>query len=385
LSLALYALDKARAYYNYSTRSVETISATANEDTGVVRLELSLRSGKHLGHSAGQYCFVNIPEISLTQWHPFSISSSPGEQHFTMHIKRFGGPDQFTSRLFQRVLDQQQADQGPHPDPCVSRVSAVVDTAGDRLDASSFRSVSLNSSGDDKLGMLEQGNWASGASMSVNVDGPYGFPGIRIHDDFEELLLVAGGIGVTPIASVLADILDRHASHQPDHEPNHKLDTSEGFFGPQTRSRSNCISDTDLGRPLMSDAGSTPKAAMPTNVRRVRFVWSSRDRALFDEFAPLIERARASELVQVELYCTSQQAVGGSPTGKSEVECVMGRRPNVDEIMKQAAAQVNADDRAPPIGVFICGPMAMVETTKEVCMKHGNERTFAVHDETFLL
>ena len=41
----------------------------------------------------------------------------------------------------------------------------------------------------------------------ILVDGPYGHPGLR-PADYGRVVLVAGGIGVTPLASMLASILD---------------------------------------------------------------------------------------------------------------------------------------------------------------------------------
>ncbi|KAG6623879.1 Superoxide-generating NADPH oxidase heavy chain subunit A [Phytophthora cinnamomi] len=41
-------------------------------------------------YKAGQYVFVCVPEISMLEWHPFSISSSPTEVTVTLHIKVVG-------------------------------------------------------------------------------------------------------------------------------------------------------------------------------------------------------------------------------------------------------------------------------------------------------
>lgn len=44
----------------------------------------------------GQYAFINIPEISRWQWHPFSIASSPNNDFMVFMIKKSGD---FTNRL----------------------------------------------------------------------------------------------------------------------------------------------------------------------------------------------------------------------------------------------------------------------------------------------
>lgn len=41
-------------------------------------------------YKAGQYVFVNIPSLSLFQWHPFSLSSSPYQDTVMVHIRVLG-------------------------------------------------------------------------------------------------------------------------------------------------------------------------------------------------------------------------------------------------------------------------------------------------------
>ncbi len=41
-------------------------------------------------HHVGQYYFVNFPALSLTEWHPFSVSSGPREERVELHIRALG-------------------------------------------------------------------------------------------------------------------------------------------------------------------------------------------------------------------------------------------------------------------------------------------------------
>ena len=41
-------------------------------------------------HRVGQYYFVNFPQLSLSEWHPFSVSSGPLEDTIEMHIRALG-------------------------------------------------------------------------------------------------------------------------------------------------------------------------------------------------------------------------------------------------------------------------------------------------------
>lgn len=41
-------------------------------------------------HRVGQYYFVNFPQLSFTEWHPFSVSSGPREEEIELHIRGLG-------------------------------------------------------------------------------------------------------------------------------------------------------------------------------------------------------------------------------------------------------------------------------------------------------
>jgi NADPH oxidase 2 len=39
---------------------------------------------------AGQYIFINCPDISYFQWHPFTLTSAPEEDYISVHIRVVG-------------------------------------------------------------------------------------------------------------------------------------------------------------------------------------------------------------------------------------------------------------------------------------------------------
>jgi NAD(P)H-flavin reductase len=54
-------------------------------------LELKISRPKNFNYVPGDYTFICIPEVSKTQWHPFSISSDPHNLNFiTIHMKITG-------------------------------------------------------------------------------------------------------------------------------------------------------------------------------------------------------------------------------------------------------------------------------------------------------
>jgi len=131
-----------------SSMPCKLIAARAYEaDTGIAMLHF-----EKTFENPGSYCWVNVPQISLLQWHPFSLSSSPLDGFATMHIKNMGDGE-FTGKLHALI-----------------------------------KSMEVDSQ-----------------QITVNVDGPYG-PPMQL-DDHEVLMLIAGGIGITPIHSTLRYIM----------------------------------------------------------------------------------------------------------------------------------------------------------------------------------
>lgn len=38
----------------------------------------------------GQYVFLKCPSISHLEWHPFTLTSAPEEDHFSVHVRIVG-------------------------------------------------------------------------------------------------------------------------------------------------------------------------------------------------------------------------------------------------------------------------------------------------------
>ncbi|NXC90001.1 NOX1 oxidase, partial [Cercotrichas coryphoeus] len=107
-------------------------------------LELQMQK-KGFSMEVGQYIFVNCPAISPLEWHPFTLTSAPEEDFFSIHIRAAGD---WTERL--------------------------IDT---------FQSE----------------------TPRIEVDGPFGTASEDVFQ-YEVAMLVGAGIGVTPFASVLKSI-----------------------------------------------------------------------------------------------------------------------------------------------------------------------------------
>lgn len=110
--------------------------------------------------SPGQYAELRIPSLSRTQWHPFTIASAPHEEHMVFFIKSGGN---WTNALVDHVR------------------AAAGDLSGDRTVAS-----------------------PPPTHLDIHVRGPFGAPAQHT-GQYSRVLLIAGGVGVTPFLSVAKD------------------------------------------------------------------------------------------------------------------------------------------------------------------------------------
>ncbi|KAH9804793.1 Respiratory burst oxidase [Citrus sinensis] len=119
-------------------------------------------------YRSGQYIFLHCPTISSFEWHPFSITSAPGDDHLSVHIRIVGDWTHELKRVFTEDKD-----------------SACV------IGRAEFGQVGTNNRIQPRL----------------LVDGPYG-AAAQDYSNYDVLLLVGLGIGATPFISILRDLLN---------------------------------------------------------------------------------------------------------------------------------------------------------------------------------
>ncbi|KAJ0095583.1 hypothetical protein Patl1_16749 [Pistacia atlantica] len=169
-TIFLYMLDRFLRFCQ-SRKTVDIVSATCFPG-GFVELVLSKPQSLHC--DALSFIFLQVREASLLQWHPFSVSSvsGTGEHLFSILIKTFG---EWTQNIEENI----------------SNVSAVIELYQDGINLQSpFKMI------------------------TASVEGPYGHE-LPHHLMYEKLVLVAGGIGISPFLAVLSDIFHRKRQGKP--------------------------------------------------------------------------------------------------------------------------------------------------------------------------
>lgn len=75
--------------------------------SNVLELQL-MKSGFKM--DVGQYVFLNCPAISQLEWHPFTMTSAPEEDFFSVHIRSAGD---WTEKLIKMVENLPEGSEGP--------------------------------------------------------------------------------------------------------------------------------------------------------------------------------------------------------------------------------------------------------------------------------
>ncbi|CAB4380220.1 hypothetical protein RhiirA5_358162 [Rhizophagus irregularis] len=282
IGMSLYIVDRlTRFIFGFGTINVIGMEAI---QAGVTKVIFEFKDY----YEAGQYMFINLsnlnPPVSLIAWHPISFSSSPsvmddGVHYGSIHMKVQGG---FSRQLYARAQDGAQYSQAP---------------------------------------------------LKMRIDGPYGKTSL----DFMQhrtVVLVSGGIGVTPMMSILRDLVDRQVAN------------------------------------------------MPVVTQAIYFLWVIPDIDAYQwfgsELRELISRAGAlpqnKHILDVKVFLTR------STTTPSSI--FFQGRPDFSIFMQDIKRYHGSGD----VAVGVCGPAVMLKQVRNAAV-HSSDKTclFKVHCETFEL
>ncbi|KAJ7760639.1 NADPH oxidase isoform 1 [Mycena maculata] len=176
-----------RVWREIRARRTTRLSRVLVHPSGAMELRIVKPSFKY---TPGQWVFLQVPEISRFQWHPFTITSAPKDPYVSLHIRQVGD---FTHALGERL--------GAGPS-VVARMTAeaMSGTEKEKRDGSRGDFFDLDLAVNANL-------------PAVRIDGPYGAPAEDVFG-VQVAVLVGAGIGVTPFASILKDISYRQRENR---------------------------------------------------------------------------------------------------------------------------------------------------------------------------
>ncbi|XP_075453075.1 NADPH oxidase 3 [Ascaphus truei] len=165
--LVLYICERIIRFWRSKQEVVITKMVT--HSSGVIELQMKKRGFQM---EPGQYVFLQCPAVSQLEWHPFTLTSAPEEQFFSVHVSSVGD---WTEGLFKAC-------------------------------------------GADTNLFLEP--WQL---PRLAVDGPYGSSTTNVFH-YQVSVCIAAGIGVTPFAAVLKSIWYKYC------DPNMQMKLEKVYF-----------------------------------------------------------------------------------------------------------------------------------------------------------
>ncbi|KAL8738116.1 MAG: hypothetical protein Q9181_001063 [Wetmoreana brouardii] len=165
-----------RIYREIQSRRPAKIMKVVRHPYDAMEIQFSKPSMKY---KAGQWLLINVPSVSTTQWHPFTITSCPFDPYISIHVRQVGD---WTRDV------------------------------GDALGCGPAQSKELDTL--DPSGVYEIALQNHQSMPDIRIDGPYGAPAEDVFDN-EIAVLIGTGIGITPWASILKNIWHLRAGPNP--------------------------------------------------------------------------------------------------------------------------------------------------------------------------
>ncbi|WVF71263.1 hypothetical protein IAT40_006066 [Kwoniella sp. CBS 6097] len=313
-----------RVYREIRARRKTDITQVLVHPSGAMELRFVKPSFKY---KAGQWLFLNVPEVSKFQWHPFTISSAPEDPYVSVHIRQIGD---FTKALGARL----GATPNMSSTPSSLYNEKEKEAFGDNSDDEGGRGWGR------RRDYIDVGPGMGRAMPVLRIDGPFGAPAEDVFRS-EVAVLVGAGIGVTPFASILKHIWYAQRSGK-------------------------------LGA-----------------LRRVEFIWSCRDTGTFGWFQTLLEEIESAQtdpdFLRISVYLTQRldedavqnitiNDVGAEydPLTLLQSRTLFGR-PNYTQIFRSLVQSIESGGYLPGreatlktrLGVFFCGPSTLGRTVRK--------------------
>ncbi|VFQ87252.1 unnamed protein product [Cuscuta campestris] len=305
---------------------------------------LTLQMSKPQGfrYKSGQYMFVNCAAVSPFEWHPFSITSAPGDDYLSVHIRTLGDWTRQLKTVFSEVCQ-------PPPNGKSGLLRA------------------------DYLQGVNNPNFPK-----VLIDGPYGAPA-QDYKKYDVVFLVGLGIGATPMISIVKDIVNNIKEEDIEDAKTQEQDTEDGGFGQRNKNNHHHF-----------------------KTKRAYFYWVTREQGSFDWFKGIMDEVAEMDrnhVIEMHNYCTSVYEEGDARSAlitmlqtlhhaKNGVDIVSGTRvkshfakPNWRNVYKSIALN-HANAR---VGVFYCGAPALTKELRQLALdfSHKTSTKFDFHKENF--
>ncbi|XP_042479611.1 respiratory burst oxidase homolog protein A-like [Macadamia integrifolia] len=319
IPVLLYAGERTLRFFRSGFYSVR-LRKVAIYPGKVLTLQVSKPS--NFRYKSGQYMFLQCPAVSPFEWHPFSITSAPGDDYLSVHIRQLGDWTTELRRVFEKVCEA--------PD---SGKSGLL-----RVDESTTKSL-----------------------PKLLIDGPYGAPA-QDYSKYDVLLLVGQGIGATPFISIVKDLLNNlFKAEESDTKGRKPLKTTNAYFYWVTREQGSF----DWFKGVMNEVAESDTKGVIELHNYLTSVYEEGD-------------ARSTLITMVQALNHAKNGVDA--VSGTKVRTHFGRPK-----WRKVYSRLRAKHPDATIGVFYCGAAILAKELNKLCYEYNQKDStrFEFHKEHF--
>lgn len=319
LPVLLYVVDVVLRLVR--TNKTATLTELTQLPGGATRMQVSV-SDKLAAHGPGSYYFVQLPSVSSLEWHPYSVCAGPADPCLLTFVVKDVGSATWSHKVHE--LAGSLASQS-------NQTRAVQETA-------------------------------------IRVGGPYGCLSVDL-EDYDRLLLVGGGVGVTPLTSTLA-----HIGRAVEQGKLKRLESVQLVWVVRSASTLSWFEEMllEIQEAQVTTPVSRPLEALEIGQDGSRPAQADEERKdTGDEDSKVASGDGAT--FKVRLYVTEAKRGDVTESGL-QYEC---GRPDLDALVARAARPGAGGKKA--AAVIACGPQGMLATLRNAAGRHD----VAMHEEVF--
>ncbi|XP_052185278.1 putative respiratory burst oxidase homolog protein H [Diospyros lotus] len=330
IPMLIYASERVlTSFYdlNYSVDIIKAVIYTGNV------LAIYMTKPLEFKYKSGMYIFVKCPDIASFEWHPFSITSAPGDDYLSVHIRTLGD---WTTELKNRFA---QVWEPPTTQPRIGSIRQQT--------KSSFY-----------LAPYLKALPSCGSFPKILIKGPFGAPA-QDYKKYDILFLIGLGIGATPMISIIKDILNHMKLR--DTKMGNRRGPGRAYFYWVTREQASF----EWFKGVMDDVAEYDRDNLIEMHNYLTSVYEEGD-------------ARSALVGMVQ---SLQHAKNGVDIVSESRIRTHFARPNWRKVFSHLAAT----HQSSRIGVFYCGSATLTKQLRELCHEFSlNTSTrFQFHKENF--
>eukprot|EP01033_Poteriospumella_lacustris_P008788 gene8788-6324_t len=327
-------------------------------------------------YEAGQYCFLMVPGVNSFEYHPFTIASSSPKTSSNANGK--------TTFL-----------------------------------------IKVNGDWTAKLvKLVKEGSTHGSMVLPVIIDGAYGVLSVDLFNaqTYEHVVLVSGGVGVTPMTALLMELLSQtqqDGGSKSRREIHWIWSVRDAPLAEYVLEHVVSAQFAKLGFTLAAVEGNTEEDKVAVYVRNSAVIThnEAQDVVVVEEgrhstgiamtstvssaasayakVSPVEQKAAGSgvfvtEKVHLRVHYSAKEKPQTSYLHNTK-GVFHGKRPDFETIFQQIAGQASASGGSHRVGVAVCGPAPMVSTVRDLCdgsvgccgKGFGKGVMFDCHEEIF--